>query len=208
MADVIMFDFDGVILDTLELFERAFRTAARRSGYPRLDDHEAFLRLFDLNLYDGLDAAGVAAADVQGLFAIMDEEVAHQHTRCRIFPGMGDVLRELAARHPLYVISSNLGHVVEELLDRHGLDCFRGVLGGESEPSKVRKIHTVMGDHPGNHGWYVGDTVGDIHEGRTAGARPIAVTWGWHSAQRLAAAPFDAMVNTPVELRGLFIHEP
>ena len=44
--------------------------------------------------------------------------------------------------------------------------------------------------------WYVGDTVGDIVEGKESGVGTIAVTWGW---QRLEAL---AMLAAAESLRG------
>jgi len=46
----------------------------------------------------------------------------------------------------------------------------------------------------------VGDTVGDVLEGRQAGIRTMAVTWGWHSEERLAQAEPDLIVRTPQEV--------
>ena len=51
--------------------------------------------------------------------------------------------------------------------------------------------------------FYVGDTKGDMIEGRQAGAVTLAVTWGWHSAEKLTEGTPDNMVLTPVELEKL-----
>jgi len=48
--------------------------------------------------------------------------------------------------------------------------------------------------------YYVGDTAGDVREGRAAGVRTVAVTWGWHSREKLAAAGPEFLVDNPVEL--------
>jgi phosphoglycolate phosphatase len=48
--------------------------------------------------------------------------------------------------------------------------------------------------------FYIGDTVGDIKEARAAGVWTVAVTWGWHSRERLLAARPDFLVDTPEEL--------
>ena len=44
--------------------------------------------------------------------------------------------------------------------------------------------------------YYVGDTKGDMIEGKKAGAVTVAVTWGWHTADNLAEASPDHTVNT------------
>jgi phosphoglycolate phosphatase len=50
------------------------------------------------------------------------------------------------------------------------------------------------------HYWYVGDTVGDVVEGRQAGARTVAVTWGWHDENLLRGARPDHVASSPHEL--------
>jgi phosphoglycolate phosphatase len=49
----------------------------------------------------------------------------------------------------------------------------------------------------------VGDTVGDIVEARQAGVPSVAVTWGWHSEERLLAASPDVVAHDPQELVGI-----
>jgi phosphoglycolate phosphatase len=39
--------------------------------------------------------------------------------------------------------------------------------------------------------------VGDIKEGRLAGVTTVAVTWGWHSKEKLQAAGPDLLVEEP-----------
>ena len=51
--------------------------------------------------------------------------------------------------------------------------------------------------------YYVCDTVGDIREARDAGIRTVAVTWGWHSRERLAAAHPDRLIDVPEKLLAL-----
>ena len=51
--------------------------------------------------------------------------------------------------------------------------------------------------------FYVGDTKGDMIEGKQAGAVTVAVTWGWHSTEKLTEGSPDYMVHTPTELKNL-----
>ena len=48
--------------------------------------------------------------------------------------------------------------------------------------------------------YYVGDTTGDIKEGKQAGIKTVGVTWGWHSKEKMAAAGPNYLVDHPREL--------
>jgi phosphoglycolate phosphatase len=48
--------------------------------------------------------------------------------------------------------------------------------------------------------YYIGDTTGDIKEGKEAGVKTVGVTWGWHSKEKMASAKPDYLFDTPQEL--------
>ena len=47
---------------------------------------------------------------------------------------------------------------------------------------------------------FVTDTVGDVREAQELGIRSVAVTWGFHSAERLAEVSPDVVVESVEEL--------
>ncbi|MGZ3648342.1 MAG: HAD family hydrolase [Syntrophales bacterium] len=46
----------------------------------------------------------------------------------------------------------------------------------------------------------MGDTTGDIKEARLAGVRTVAVTWGWHSKEKLETVRPDYLIETVKDL--------
>ena len=79
------------------------------------------------------------------------------------------------------------------------------MLGSDDDFSKVRKIQFARRQHGLQlDPWYIGDTVGDIVEGKTAGARTVGVAWGWHPVAKLQAACPDHIAYTPEHLTSLF----
>jgi phosphoglycolate phosphatase len=82
---------------------------------------------------------------------------------------------------------------------------FRDVLGADRMTSKTEKINHAMkvwGKETGET-FYIGDTAGDVREARNAGVRSVAVTWGWHSEERLRTAGPDYIVRSPRDLVAL-----
>ena len=85
------------------------------------------------------------------------------------------------------------------------MDYFREILGSDFMFSKKEKILYVIKKYqvaPQNI-YYIGDTTGDIKEGREAGVKTVGVTWGWHSKEKMAAAKPDYLFDNPKELMQL-----
>lgn len=205
MPPVIMFDFDGVIADSYTVFFDAFTGVCTEMGFERLNSRESFLKLFDGNLIRQLLWMGFPVWRLKRLMRRFQPRITEANRHVQPFEGIPELLNELAAAHVVYVITSNVSNTVREFLDRFGVQGIREIIGAEIEPSKVKKIGKVMKRHPGFVPFYIGDTKGDMLEGRTAGATTVAAAWGWHPAERLREAAPDHVLYAPAELRGLFL---
>lgn len=200
---LLIFDFDGVIADSLVPFRAAVQSAWSGCGMAGAMTDEQFLRVFDANMYEGMAAIGLAPDRVDEFLRVLKGHL-EPCADCPFFAGIADVLGALSRCNHLVVVTSNIGTTVRGLLDRHGVAGVEDVLGAERGTSKVEKIHQVMQRYPGVPAYYVGDTCGDIVEGRKAGARMVAAAWGWHGAERLAAAKPDIMLGSPADLLDQF----
>ncbi|HOE67232.1 MAG TPA: HAD hydrolase-like protein [Candidatus Hydrogenedentes bacterium] len=204
MRPVLMFDYDGVIVDSLDYFLDSFLEACHEHGFHQMDGREAFLTIFDTNMYTGMVAAGIPEDQVYPVLISMGKKLEGRNRNGLFFPLMADTMNQLAQSCRVIVITSNLTPIVAESLHVNGVHCAEAVLGSDIEPSKVKKIRSVIGDANESPCYYIGDTVGDMVEGREGGAKTVAVAWGWHSAERLRTAAPDHMVHSPEELAALF----
>jgi len=195
-----MFDFDGVIADSLDDQSRACVETLRERGFADLATPEQFLEFTETNWFEALAAAGVPNDVMDEL-----EDAFGAVPSPDLFPEMAEVIERLAAADPVMVITSSRTSVVERILAEHGVRGVTQVIGGDQEASKTRKI----GDARRRFGcalpaWYVGDTVGDILEARAAGAVTVGAAWGWHGEERLRRVDPDHMVHAPSDLLDLF----
>ncbi len=204
VARALIFDFDGVLADSLGLFEASVRAACRESGAPALADRAVFLRLFDTNIFAGLQAVGASAATLPVLIAALRRQLEARVGDYRLWPGIPAVLAQLAETSVVVVVTSGISGVVADVLRRYGVVCVRRILGAEEGTGKVAKIRSIAAQHPGLPLFYIGDTCGDMLEGREAGAQTVAAAWGWHAAARLRATQPDHLLFTPAELTELF----
>jgi phosphoglycolate phosphatase len=162
---------------------------------------EDYLSLFDGNFYESMAARGVDLAR----YAEAAQEILPRidYGAMKPYDGLIPVLAALAKDHILAVISSNGYRTIRTMLDRFGFaPYFRELLGADFRFSKKEKIAYLLEKYgiPGGQAFYIGDTAGDIREARAAGVRSVAVSWGWHSRERLAAAHPDFLVDAPREL--------
>ena len=198
---LFLFDFDGVLSDSLDLYAEAVARCLERIGTPIVKTREDYLALFEGNFYESMAARGVDLA----AFAQAAKEILPglDYGAMKPFDGLIPVLDSLQKDHLLAVISSNGSRTIRRMLERFGFDpYFEEILGSDFLFSKKEKIDHAIAkyDVPPGRAFYIGDTTGDILEARAAGIRTVAVTWGWHSRERLAAAHPDFLVDRPEDL--------
>ncbi len=193
-----MFDFDGVMVDTRDPFCALAATAFLEIGRPDLADRDTILALLDGNWFDSLANAGLTASQHRRIDEVFGSRL---YAAVAVFPGIDEMLARLARRHTLLIITSSKAASVESFVATHHLPGITEVIGSETETSKVRKIAHVVARHgPEADHWYVGDTAGDIVEGRRAGVTTVGVAWGYHGAERLRRVSPDFIVDTPGQL--------
>ena len=200
MRPLVLFDYDGVLVDSLDYFLDAFLESCHAHGCRQVRTRADFLNLFDINFYDGMAKVGLTGKLRRAVFHDLAERLKAQSGRYTFFRGIPEALRELAEFADIFVISSNDSAVVQEFLDAHNLSLYREVLGGDKDTSKVRKIRAVSGRHPGVPAVYVGDTAGDLLEAREAGVIAAGAGWGWHGPARLKKLSPDYLLQAPADL--------
>ena len=199
-----MFDYDGVIVDSLDVFATTFIAASRSCGYTGIRTHEQVVRLFDGNFFETLAQLGLSSDKINEILGDAHERKMQRHlAEVRPFQGIHESLNVISNQNVLTVITSNDSQLVWKFLEKEGITCFDEVMGADKERSKAKKIQKTMARFQDLPAFYVGDTKGDMIEGKQAGAVTVAVTWGWHSAEKLTEGTPDHMVHTPAELEKL-----
>ena len=166
----IVFDCDGVLLDSVPVKTNAFRRVAEPFG-PEIRDrfvlyHEMHGGVSRYKKFEWLynEALGRAitpeeSAEMGRLFAAyaLDEV-----RRCAMIPGAKDVLDMWSAKLPLFVCSGAPQEEVRTVLQERGLDgYFKGVYG--SPPAKAALLASIVAKLPvpANEVLMVGDAFTD-----------------------------------------------
>jgi phosphoglycolate phosphatase len=200
---LILFDFDGVLADTLADMLRFAQEVCDELGVKHRVVQTNLSELEEMSFAMFGRACGMPENLVDEFVRRCTEKFAQKQAPPALFNGLGQVLRELAENHVLAVVTGNTEGNVRTFLKEHGLEgCFQAVYGVDMPGSKAEKI--LMAKRPfvakGETVFMVGDSVSDIQAARAAGVQSIVVSWGHQSLRRLVGASPDAIVHYPEEL--------
>jgi len=212
--DLVLFDLDGTLVDSLPDITGALNHALRASGLAPLP----------LDVVRGLVGEGVQrlvekALAVQGAPhrdapAIAREVVAiYSKDPCvetRVYAGIAETVAELRAGGVrLAVVTNKVGSVARALLSQLGMkDTFDAIVGdGDGHARKPSSEAAValmarFGVSPART-LMVGDGLPDLAMGRAAGCSVAAVTWGYTERSVIDAQAPDFVVGHPAELLSL-----
>jgi phosphoglycolate phosphatase len=204
---LILFDFDGVLADTLHDLLQFGQEACDELGIQHTVVQADVSELEVMSFATFGRACEVPEALVNDFVRLCLDKIAAKEFPPSIFVGLADVIRKLSARHVLGIVTTNSSQNVKAFLARHGLDdCFRVIHGVDTPGSKVEKISRSKEQFAAENEavFMIGDAASDIKSAREAGVRSVAVSWGHQSLQRLGRENPDFVVHSPEELFDLF----
>lgn len=200
---LVLFDFDGVLADTLNDMLFFAQQVCNELGVERLVTRE------DLNSLEIMSFAEYGR-QLEVPEPLVDEFVRRCLKRFKekdsppdIFSGLDQVIKELSRNHMLAIVSGNTTQNIQAFLIAHGLNgCFQALFGVDSPGSKREKIEQARRQlaKAGETVFMVGDSVSDIRAAKESSVQSIAVGWGHQSAERLLAAEPDYLIHSPREL--------
>lgn len=206
---LILFDFDGVLADTLGDLLQFGQEVCDELGVQHIATQE------DLNSLEVMSFA-TYGIQLEVPAHLVDEFVrrclnrfAEKKSPPAIFDGLAEVVRKLAKENVLAVVTGNSTQNVNAFLAEHGiLDCFRAVYGVDLPGSKVQKISLAREQFSAGmmreSVFMVGDSLSDIRAAKEAGIQSVAVAWGHQSLDRLLNGDPDHVVRSVQELLTLF----
>ena len=203
MRDVIIFDFDGTLADTLEAGREIFNRIAPDYGLATVEaDRIAELRhLTTRGLFKTL---GVKRRNLPSIIrkgkALLREQL-HELSPC---PGILEQLPALSAgTGRCGILTSNSVENVEIFLKRFGVrHHFDFIISCRKLQGKAKYLKAIAKTYSVSPGQmlYVGDEVRDVRACRKAGVPVVAVTWGFNSARALEDSKPNMMIDDPADL--------
>lgn len=212
MIELIIFDLDGTLLNTLDDLAVSANYALRQHGYP---EHE-------LNTYRYFVGNGITKLIERALpeearrediiLGLRKEFVTyyqrHKTDLSRPYPGITELLTQLQRQKIRLAVASNkYQQGTTELIDHFFERNLFSVVLGQRENIPVKPDPAIVFEILEQTGikksatLYVGDSGVDMQTARNSGLTSIGVTWGFRPRQELEENGACYLVDTPEEIK-------
>ena len=205
---LIMFDYDGTIMDTFLLTCHVYNQFFREFKIDKAFTKREFQELFECDWRLALKKLNlITPQQWKKCSEIYDQHASDFEDDFRCYTFMENILEQLHKKYKLAIISNGNKKNIESKLKKCNLlqyfDYISGYDAGEKpSPIPLNKCMQQLKISPENSA-YIGDMDGDIIAGKAAKVKlTIAVTYGYHHHSRLQDA--DVIINKPEELLGVF----
>ncbi len=212
---LVIFDFDGTLADTLRDIATALNQTLREAGLPAAQ--EAQVRTWiGAGVGPLIEHAVPEDRRAPQQLAAFTARFRDHYERCcldttTLYPGIPACVARLSG-HTLAVLSNKPARFLDRMVSGLGLaGHFAVVVGGDTaplrkpDPAALEFVIRATGVRPAGL-WMVGDSAIDVTTGRAAGARTIGCAWGFRSREELREAGVEFLVEHPSEIPPLIGH--
>ncbi|MDE7293071.1 MAG: HAD family hydrolase [Oscillospiraceae bacterium] len=205
---LVIFDLDGTILNTLEDLKNAANYALGQNNFPERTTDE-IRRFVGNGIRKLIERAVPPGTDEETIIKVHEKFTefykAHCSDNTRPYEGIEDMLKALRKASCLTaVVSNKADYAVQELCREYfpGLfDCVAGERQGirkKPAPDTVNAILSKLDISP-DKAVYVGDSDVDVMTAANAHMDIIAIDWGFRDRQCLTDSGAKIIVSTPKE---------
>lgn len=209
MFKAIIFDYDGVIADTLEPNYQAWLLIAADIGFT-LPPREKFGGLMTKAWTEVLKDFGVDSREkFNRTQEIYQSYIYHLSKDVRPFVDVGKLLQLLhEGGYRLGIASGNYTEYLKHQLAQFAFADYFDIISGHDDfdrikpdPAQLNFIIKHMAIAPHELA-YIGDMTVDVGAGKAAGVgKIIGAAWGgWHTAEMLVEAGADVVARDPMEI--------
>jgi len=205
MAKLVIFDWDGVVVNTVRMDYDIYKIITKELGKTMPDSIEKFGSITDgrwQTLYKSLGIVGEEETMKSVELYIKLRKVMEGDVKA--YPGIAETFSKLKERGAkIAIISNNYEANIVRLMKRLVLDKYIDLIipyhherKMKPEPDQILKCMEKFSAGP-EETVFVGDMEVDILAGKAAGVKTIAVTYGWHKRERLEKFGPDVVVDNP-----------
>ncbi|MGV8150466.1 MAG: HAD family hydrolase [Candidatus Woesearchaeota archaeon] len=206
MIKAIIFDYDGVIVDSFSNVHKIYLVICKELGKTCPDNLSEFKNIYGENSNECYANLGISEDEKVPADRIYKREIVKHFPE--LFPEIKTVLHALSKEYILFLVSSSYIEEVSGKLQHHGLDsCFKEVLAKIHDGGHHGKVDSIKYllkkyDLEANDVLLIGDRNIDFNEGKAAGLEKILlVSYGWgFNIKTIPSYDVQEQINTPVEI--------
>lgn len=206
---LIIFDWDGTLMDSIGLIVESMHIAGEAHGFRTTD--QAVKDIIGLSLMHGIEILYPQASDTQKLAiqqSYAEYYIPNSH-RTPFFTPIENMLLTLKQQDKQLAVATGkkrkgLDRVLEASASHHYFTITRCAdeSGSKPDPQMLRDVLDYT-KQPISQAVFIGDSIYDIQMANRLGMTSIAVNYGTASSSELAAEQPTYQVDTPQELVAL-----
>ncbi|SHH16320.1 HAD family hydrolase [Cognatishimia maritima] len=196
---MLLFDFDGVLADSLHIYTEICTQAAQNQGYQAELPPNPFAELDKITFEALALQLGLCPSTFTADATLL---LKQRRDIAPTFVGMIETLRRLSSETPLGILSASPKAFIQRFIGYHEISEFFSVLLTRDDPgTKAEKIIAIRQQGTYSPLALVGDGVSDISAAASAGISSIGVSWGWQMPEKLQNAGADFIAETPAQIQ-------
>ena len=202
MNKLLLFDFDGVLADTMDNIISNAVLASEIMGIETTPAKEIVRTLEKMEFEEFASKIGVPYEKNAEFVETILSVFSSQKKMPGIFNGIPEVLSMLSS-NTIYIVTGNSESIVEKFCNQYDISKYiQKIYDKKYSSSKEIKINAAIESSKisNDNAYMIGDAVSDIKAAQTAGITSIAAAWGNQDIQLLRNANPDFIVNTPNEI--------
>jgi HAD superfamily hydrolase (TIGR01509 family) len=208
VVDAVVFDLDGVLVDSEPVWEEVRRSYVAEHGGQWLPDSQRRLMGMSTPEWAGYlsEELGVGIDPHEIADAVMERIVRRYETTLPLMPGAVDAVGRIGARWPLGLASSSPRLVINRVLDAAGLASAFSVTVSTEEVGRGKPapdVYLAVADRLGAHPFAcaaVEDSSNGLRAAHAAGAVVVAVPHPRYPLEPDALAASDLVLGGLAEL--------
>lgn len=192
---LVIFDFDGVLVNTLEFSFNLHKEKNPDFNWAKFQDFS------NGNFIDSVKNA----VDEKSHVVPSDFKDKYQENidKINIHDTLHKTVLLLSQDYLVTIVSSTDSYLINDFLVKENLrNFFSDILGTDIHKSKIVKINSILQKYniSPKDTVFITDSLGDILEGNNCGVNSIGVTWGIHGKENLEKGKPIAIIDDPRDL--------
>lgn len=203
MNRIIIFDFDGVLVDSVDRLLAMNQEVFGKLG--KTITKEQYVSGFEGHINQGLTKLFNLSEEEKETMTNLKAELHPTYYRApeiTLFDFAEELVKEASKLGELWIVSSTPHELIANFLEPHGLVPYFAKIVGQNKQPKNIFFQSALADKKKGEVFFITDTTGDIKAMRTAGvdAYNIAVSWGFHHPDLLAAEKPDLLAKSRYDI--------
>lgn len=192
---IVMFDFDGVLVNTIEFIFKLNKEVNKELTWEIFQDFS-----------NGNFHSGIEKATKDGIYKKPDDWdniYSENIEKLTIHDILNQTIKLLSKDCVLSIVSSSSTSVIKKFLNKENIDAyFSDIYGTDVNSMKSVKIKMLLDKYsiPKEDAVFITDSLGDIHEANECGIKSIGVTWGIHKKDTLSKGNPELIIEDPRDL--------